>query len=112
MLLTVAFAIYAGRRLGVDFAAIDRAESTSAAAAPLLLLACAVLAAFPISGYLVARASASDGVLEPALSAAVAIVAVLVMLGLAAPVALVLALSFAPIAFALACGGAWVGLSR
>jgi RsiW-degrading membrane proteinase PrsW (M82 family) len=112
MLTTVTAAIWTGHRLGLDFAAIDRAESSASAAAPLLLLACSVLVAFPVSGFLVARASNSDGVLEPALSAAMAIVAVLVLLGLAAPVALVLALAFAPVAFALACGGAWVGLGR
>jgi len=39
-----------------------------------------------------------------------AIVGTLVMLGLAAPVALVFALAFAPIAFGLACAGAWVGI--
>jgi hypothetical protein len=32
------------------------------------------------------------------------------MLGLAAPVAVVFALAFAPIAFGLACAGAWVGI--
>jgi hypothetical protein len=112
MLSALAVAVWAGRRLGLDFSAIDSAESSPAAAAPLLLLALAVLAAFPAAGYLVAKASNSDGVLEPALSAALAIVVVLVMLGLAAPVALVLALAFAPIAFALACAGAWVGVGR
>ena len=33
-----------------------------------------------------------------------------IMLGLAAPVAVVFALAFAPIAFGLACAGAWVGI--
>ena len=112
MLVALGLAIWFGHRLGVDFSVIDRAETSSSAAAPLLLLGAAVLAAFPVSGFLVARASHSDGVLEPALSAALAIVAVLVVLGLAAPVALVLALAFAPVAFALACGGAWVGIGR
>jgi RsiW-degrading membrane proteinase PrsW (M82 family) len=112
MLTAVAAAIWTGRRLGLDFSLIDRADTASGAAAPLLLLASAVLLAFPVAGYLVAKASNSDGVLEPALSAATAIVAVLVLLGVATPVALVLALAFAPIAFALACGGAWIGLSR
>lgn len=112
MLTAMVIAILVGRRLGVDFSVIDRAETSSSAAAPLLLLGAAVLGAFPVSGYLVARASRSEGVLEPALAAAVAIVAVLVVLGLAAPVALVLALAFAPVAFALACGGAWVGIGR
>jgi hypothetical protein len=112
MLTTVTAAVWAGKRLGLDFSLIDRADTSSSAAAPLLLLTFAVLLAFPIAGYLVAKASNSDGVLEPALSAAMAIVAVLVILGVATPVALVLALAFAPIAFALACAGAWIGVSR
>jgi hypothetical protein len=69
-----------------------------------------VLFAFPVSGFLIARASAAESVLEPALSAAVAIAGTLVMLGLAEPVALVFAVAFAPIAFGLACVGAWVGI--
>ncbi len=47
--------------------------------------------------------------LEPALASGLAIVLILVLLGLAAPVALVFALAFSPIAWALACAGAWVG---
>jgi multisubunit Na+/H+ antiporter MnhG subunit len=112
MLTTVTVCIWLGHRSGLDFSAIDQAQSSPAATAPLALIAFAVLAAFPISGYLIAKASGSDGVLEPALSSAVAIVTVLALLTLAAPVALVLALAFAPIAFGLACAGAWVGLGR
>ena len=85
--------------MGLDFSAVDQAESSPHAVGPLVLLAAALLLAFPIAGYLVTKASNSDGVLEPALGAALAIVAVLVLLGMAAPVALVLALAFAPIAF-------------
>lgn len=112
MISMVVGAIWAGRRMGLDFSAIDRAETSDAAAVPLVLLTTAVLAAFPVSGYLVTKASRAAGVLEPALSAALAIVAVLVMLGLAAPVALVFAIAFAPIAFALACAGSWLGMGR
>ena len=65
---------------------------------------------FPLPGYLVARASGADSVLEAALSTGLAIAGTLVMLGLAAPVAVVFALAFAPIAFALACAGAWIGI--
>ena len=46
------------------------------------------------------------------MSAAVAIGGSLVLLGLAAPVAVVFAIAFAPIAFGLACAGAWVALER
>lgn len=112
MLGMLALAVWTGHQVGLDFSAIEREDTSTAAIAPLVLLTGAVLAAFPVSGYLVTKASGSEGVLEPALSAALAIVAVLVMLGLAAPVALVFALAFAPIAFALACFGAWFGLGK
>jgi RsiW-degrading membrane proteinase PrsW (M82 family) len=101
-------AVALGHRIGVDFAAVDRADG-SASAAPLLLLGGAALAAFPVAGYLVSRASASRGVLEAAIAAALAIGGALVVLGLAAPVAVVFAIAFAPIALALACAGAWLG---
>jgi len=80
--------------------------------AALVLLGTTVLAAFPISGFLLARASGAEGVVEPALGAAFAISGIVVLLGLAAPVAVVFALAFAPVAFALACIGAWVGQAR
>jgi RsiW-degrading membrane proteinase PrsW (M82 family) len=101
-------AVVIGRRLGVDFGAVDEGEITGAI--PLALIGLGVLLAFPASGYLVARASGADSVLEAALSTGLAIVGTLVMLGLAAPVAVVFALAFAPIAFGLACAGAWVGI--
>lgn len=108
----LAGAVYLGHHLGVDFAAVDRSESAAAATPPLVLLGCAVLAAFPVAGFLVARASSTRTVLEPAMSAALAITGTLILLGFAAPVAVVFALACAPIAFALACAGAWVGLAR
>jgi RsiW-degrading membrane proteinase PrsW (M82 family) len=104
----VVLAVILGRRFGVDFGVVDEGEVTGAV--PLSLIGLGVLVAFPVSGYLVARASGAESVLEPALSAALAIVGTLVMLGLAAPVALVFAVAFAPIAFGLACAGAWVGI--
>ena len=107
----IAGAVVLGHRIGVDFAAVDRADG-SGSAAPLVLLGGAALLAFPVAGYLVSRASASRGVLEAAISAALAIAGALVMLGLAAPVAVVFAIAFAPIALALACAGAWVGVTR
>ena len=112
MLGMLALSIWVGHQVGLDFSAIEREDTSTSAVAPLVLLTSALLAAFPVSGYLLTKASGSEGVLEPALSAALAIVAVLIMLGLAAPVALVFALAFAPIAFALACVGAWFGLGR
>ena len=110
--ITVAIvgAVLLGRRLGIDFAAVDRGDGTSAGAAPLILLGAAALAAFPFAGYLVARASSSRSVLESAIAAALAIAGALVLLGLAAPVAVVFAIAFAPIALGLACAGAWIGI--
>jgi RsiW-degrading membrane proteinase PrsW (M82 family) len=108
MIASVVGAVLLARRIGVDFSVVDEGEVTSTV--PLVLLGSAVLVAFPVAGFLVARASATDSVLEPAMAAGLAIVATLVMLGLAAPVALVFALAFAPVAFGLACAGAWVGI--
>jgi len=108
---SLAAAVMVGHRFGVDFASVDRADGT-AGVAPLVLLGAAALAAFPAAGFLVSRASASRGVLEAAIAAALAIGGGLVMLGLAAPVAVVFAIAFAPIALALACAGAWVGVLR
>jgi hypothetical protein len=112
MTANLAGAVALGHKLGVDFAAVDRPEVQTAAMAPLVLIGAAALAAFPIAGYLVARASSARSVLEPAISAALAILGALVLLGLAAPVAVVFALAFAPIAFGLACAGAWMGMTR
>lgn len=101
--LSVAF----GHWARVDFSIVD--EHDLATTAPVALLGAGVLAAFPVSGYLVARASSLPTLLEPALASAMAIVLTLVLLGFAAPVVLVFALAFSPIAWALACAGAWVG---
>jgi RsiW-degrading membrane proteinase PrsW (M82 family) len=100
---SIAFGHYAH----VDFASVD--EHDVSTTAPVALLGAGLLAAFPVSGFLVARGSGLPTLLEPALSAALAIAATLVLLGLAAPIAMVFALAFSPVAFALACAGAWVG---
>ncbi|MCC6553799.1 MAG: PrsW family intramembrane metalloprotease [Polyangiaceae bacterium] len=112
MTANLVLAVALGHELGVDFAAVDRADAQASSAAPLVLIGAAALAAFPIAGFLVARASAARSVLEPAISAALAILGSLVLLGLAAPIAVVFALAFAPIAFGLACAGAWMGMTR
>jgi RsiW-degrading membrane proteinase PrsW (M82 family) len=101
--LSVAF----GHWANVDFSIVD--EHDVSTTAPVALLGSGLLLAFPVSGYLVARASNLPTLLEPAVASGLAIVLVLVLLGLAAPVALVFALAFSPIAWALACAGAWVG---
>lgn len=105
-------AIALGRRLALDFTAIDRPDAVGEATAPLLLLGGAVLLAFPISGWLTTRASAAKSVLEAAVAAALAIFALLVLLGLAAPFSVVFAVAFAPVAFGLACLGAWTATAR
>jgi RsiW-degrading membrane proteinase PrsW (M82 family) len=113
MTACLAGAVALGHRLGVDFAAVDQGESAAVSTLfPLMLLGGAALLAFPIAGYLVARASSTRSVLEPAIAAALAIAGTLILLGLAAPVAVVFAVAFAPVAFGLACGGAWIGIPR
>ncbi len=91
----------------IDFSLVDEHDITTTA--PLALLAAGLLAGFPVAGFLVARASNLPTLLEPALATALAILATLVTLGFADPVALVFALAFSPIAFGLACAGAWIG---
>ena len=111
--LIVAFVVAAvvlGNRFNIDFALADEADVRSSG--PLILLGAAVLAAFPISGYLVARASAAHGLLEPAAAAVLTVGLLVFMLWLAAPIGVLFALAVAPIALGLACGGAWIGLER
>ncbi len=103
LVLAVAF----GHWAHVDFSIVD--EHDVSTTAPVALLGSGILLAFPVSGYLVARASNLPTLLEPAMASGLAIALTLVLLGLAAPVALVFALAFSPIAWALACAGAWVG---
>ncbi|MDB4945091.1 MAG: hypothetical protein JWP97_4625 [Labilithrix sp.] len=91
----------------VDFSVVDEHDVTTTA--PVALLGSGILAAFPVSGYLVARASNLPTMVEPALASGLAILGMLVVLGVAAPVALVFALAISPIAWGLACAGAWVG---
>ncbi len=108
----IAGSVAIGHGAGVDFAAVDQSVSFDRSAPPLVLLGSAALGAFPVSGFLIARASSAQGVLEPALATAVAIVGLVILLGLAAPVAVVFGLALGPVAFALACAGAWAGLER
>ena len=107
MTLGLAGSIAFGHWAHVDFSIVDEHDVTTTA--PVALLGSGVLLAFPLSGYLVARASNLPTLLEPAIATALAIVVALALLGLAAPVALVFALAFSPIAWGLACAGAWVG---
>lgn len=106
----VAGAIVLGNRFDIDFSLAD--ESDVRSSGPLVLLGTAVLAAFPISGYLVARASSAHGLLEPAAAAVLTVGLLVFMLWLAAPIGVLFALAVAPIALGLACGGAWIGAER
>ena len=103
-------AVLLGHRLGVDFSLAD--ESDVRSTGPLILLGAAVLLAFPIAGFLVAKASSAHSVLEPALAAGLALAALVAMLFVTAPIGVLFALAVAPLAFGLACGGAWIGLER
>lgn len=107
MFAGLAASVAFGNWAHVDFSTVD--EHDVSTTGPVALLGSGLLAAFPLSGFLVARASSLPTLLEPALGAGLAIAATLVLLGLAAPVALVFALAFSPVAFVLACAGAWVG---
>jgi RsiW-degrading membrane proteinase PrsW (M82 family) len=107
MTVGLALSIAFGHWAHVDFSIVDEHDVTTTA--PVALLGSGLLAAFPVSGYLVARASNLPTILEPALASGLAIALTLVLLGIAAPVALIFALAFAPIAWGLACAGAWVG---
>ena len=103
----VAGAVLFGRYAHVDFSVVD--EENVSTVAPVALLGSGLLAAFPLSGFLIARASSLPTLIEPAMATALAIVLVLVLLGAAAPVALVFAAGLSPIAWGLACLGAWLG---
>jgi len=107
----IVLAVYLGHEIGIDFSVVDRLDAGAEALAPLAILGGGALAAFPGSGYLLARASGTRSVLEPAMSSALAMVLVMVFMGMLAPTSVVFAIAFAPIAFALSCIGAWVGLA-
>jgi len=109
-LLALAGAVALANGLGLDRSRID--DTDVGAMAPLSLLVVAVLLAFLAAGYLVSRASAADSVFEPGMGALVAIVFLSVLLWMSEPVAGVLSLALAPLAFGLACAGAWLGLER
>jgi RsiW-degrading membrane proteinase PrsW (M82 family) len=108
MLVGLGASVALGNWAHVDFSLVD--EHRVATTAPVALLGAGLLAAFPVSGFLVARAAGARTLLEPAMATGLAIAATLVLLGITAPVALVFALAFSPIAWAMACAGAWVGL--
>ena len=84
-------------------------ERSISTVGPVAILGVGLLAAFPVSGYLVAKASSASTLLEPALAAALALVVTVVVVGFAAPVVVVFGLACSPIAWTLSCVGAWIG---
>jgi len=110
LFVALALAVVTSHWLAVDLSRIE--DSEFSATGPQLFMGTFVIAAFPISGYLVALASAADSVFEPGMAALVAITIVVGLLSVAAPVSVIFALAGAPLAFGLACVGAWFGLQR
>jgi hypothetical protein len=108
VIMCVAVTVLLARRFGIDLTVADEADMRSSG--PLVLVGTAVLAAFPVAGFLVARASSAHTVLEPAFAAVLAIAGAVALLSVTAPAAVIFAFAIAPIAFGLACGGAWFGL--
>lgn len=104
-LTLLAATVVGGQRLGVDFSRAD--EANLAANTPFLLLAAAVALAFLVAGWLIARASQSETLLESALAATIALLVATALLSATEPMALVFGLSVAPIAFSMACVGGW-----
>jgi hypothetical protein len=108
MVSGVAAAVLAARGLHVDFSTVD--EQDVAAASPALLLGAGLLASFPMSSWLVARAANVRTLLEPALAAVVALGVTLATLSFVAPSSVLFAFLLSPVAWLLACAGAWMGL--
>jgi len=108
LVASLALAVIFGNYLGVDFPSVD--ATSSEAVGPIALLGVAALLAFPAAGFLIARASGVPTLLEPALASIVALVGLAVVLGIAAPIALAMLIASAPVALALSCAGAWLGM--
>ncbi len=106
MITGLAAGVVAARLLHIDLSMVDEHEVS--AAAPVLLLGIGLLASFPVSGWLVARAAGVRTLLEPALAAVLALVVTLLALGVAAPFTVVFVLALSPIAWVLSCLGAWM----
>jgi RsiW-degrading membrane proteinase PrsW (M82 family) len=107
MIVGVGFGVACDHWFGLDLSSVD--ERDFGTTLPVAFLGAGLLFAFPVSGFLIARASGLPTLLEPALATAVAILTTLVLLGLAAPIALLFALAFSPVLWGLACMGAWIG---
>ncbi len=107
MIVGLGAGVFTAKLMHVDLSLVD--EHNVEDAAPVLLLGVGLLASFPVSGWLVARAAGVRTLLEPALACVLALAVTLVALGFAASFTVVFALALSPIAWVLACVGAWVG---
>lgn len=107
-IVCVGAAVVLARRFGIDMSLADEADMRSNG--PLVIVAAALLTAFPLAGYLVARASGAHTVLEPAFASGLAMALTVAVLSVTAPSAVIFAFAVAPVAFVLACGGAWFGM--
>ncbi|MDP9002485.1 MAG: protease PrsW, partial [Myxococcota bacterium] len=107
MVTGLAAGAMAAHLLHIDLSTVDEHEIGTAV--PVLLLAAGLLASFPTSGWLIARAAGARTLLEPALAAVLALVVTLIGLGFAAPFTVVFGLALSPIAWLLSCAGAWIG---
>jgi RsiW-degrading membrane proteinase PrsW (M82 family) len=107
MLAGVAAGVVLARVLHVDLSIVD--ERDVAAGAPALFLGAGLLASFPASGWLIARAAGVRSLLEPALSTVLALGITLLTLGMTAPFTVVFGLALSPFAWLLSCFGAWMG---
>lgn len=103
-------AVYCGHSFGVDFSLVE--EAGVEGITPIVLLGSALLVSFPVSAFLIARASGAASVLEPAWATGASIIVVLALFSVTEPTALVIAVGTAPVGFILACAGAWFGLER
>ncbi len=101
----LAAGVLSAHLLHVDLSRVD--DQDPRAAAPAVLLVVGLLAAFPVGGWLVARAAGTHTLLEPALATALAILVTLTGLGLAAPFTVAFGLALSPIAWVFSCAGAW-----
>jgi hypothetical protein len=101
-------AVFLARRFGIDMSLADEADMRSNG--PLVVLGVALMTAFPLAGYLVARASGAHTVLEPAFAAGLSLALTVAILSVTAPSAVIFVFAVAPVAFGLACGGAWFGM--
>ena len=116
IVLGFAGAVVIGASAHIDFGEIDRNGPAAEYAA--LLLALGVIMSFPISAAVVGLAGGGRNerqrpfLLEAGLSSIVALGALLLALGVVAPVAVALGIACAPVAFMLAGLGAWIAVGR